>query len=163
MSYVILKKLLGTFSLLGVVAVLSACSSSGYSGYKYKPYTINGRHYYPMQPEYAVGYVEEGVASHYAEHKLFFIPGKTAIGEKMWAWSKNAAHKTLPLPCLIRVTNLQNGRSTKVRVNDRGPFIDGRNLDVSASVAKKLRFYDQGLVPVRVEVLSVGDGRYRIR
>ncbi|MFV0415880.1 MAG: septal ring lytic transglycosylase RlpA family protein [Chthoniobacterales bacterium] len=158
-----LKKTIRLFSFSAVLMLGVACSSGSYSGYKYKPYTVWGQRYYPMHPEYAVGYVEDGIASHYAEHKLFFIPGKTAIGEKMWAWSKNAAHKTLPLPCVIRVTNLRNGRSTKVRVNDRGPFIEGRTLDVSASVAKKLRFYDEGLAPVRIEVLSVGDGKHRIR
>jgi rare lipoprotein A len=116
-----------------------------------------------MSPREAVGYVEEGVASHYDESFLVFFPGKTAIGESQYAWSKSAAHKTLPLPCKIRVTNLRNGRSTVVRVNDRGPFIGERNLDVTTGVAKTLGFHAAGLCPVRIQVLSVGDGRWRIK
>jgi rare lipoprotein A len=61
------------------------------------------------------------------------------------------------------VTNLQNGKSTKVRVNDRGPFIRGRMLDVTKPVADQLGFTGQGLTQVRIEVLSVGDGPHRIR
>jgi rare lipoprotein A len=116
-----------------------------------------------MAPREAVGFVEEGIASHYDESRWFFFPGKTAIGERQYSWSKGAAHKTLPLPCVVRVTNLRNGRTTVVRVNDRGPFVPGRILDVTPPVAKKLGFYERGLTPVRIEVLSVGDGRYRIR
>lgn len=138
------------------------CSNGGYEGYKTAPYTIRGVRYYPMSPEEARGYTETGTASHYRGGFLFF-PGKTAIGEKIFPWSHGAAHKTLPLPCQVRVTNLANGRSVKVRVNDRGPFIPGRIIDVTSATAKKLGFHDQGLTEVSVEVLSVGDGRYRLR
>jgi rare lipoprotein A len=102
------------------------------------------------------------VASHYSEH-FFIFPGKTATGEKLWPWTRVAAHKTLPIPCVVKVTNLKNGRSTKVRVNDRGPFIRGRMLDVTKPVADDLGFTRQGLTQVRIEVLSVGDGAYRMR
>lgn len=136
--------------------------SGGYDGYKAAPYTIRGQRYYPIQPEEAVGLEEEGIASHYKGGFLFF-PGKTAIGEKIYPWSKGAAHKTLPLPCRVRVTNLENGKRVKVRVNDRGPFIDGRIIDVTTATAKQLGFRDQGLARVKIEVLSVGDGRYRVR
>ena len=146
---------------LSLVLLLAGCGG-GYRGYKTAPYTLGGVRYHPMQPREAVGYVEEGVASHY-KHGFLIFPGKTAIGEKIYAWSKGAAHKTLPLPCKVRVTNLENGRRVVVRVNDRGPFIEGRIIDVTANVAKKLGFYEQGLARVRVEVLSVGDGRYRVR
>lgn len=141
---------------------LVACGPS-YKGYKYKPYSVRGIHYTPLSPREAVGYTEEGLASHYDESFLVLFAGKTAIGEKQYAWSQSAAHKTLPLPCKIRVTNLRNGRSTVVRVNDRGPFIGNRTLDVTTGVAKKLGFRESGLCPVRIKVLSVGDGRYRIR
>jgi rare lipoprotein A len=142
--------------------LLAACGST-HEGYKFKPYTVRGVTYTPMTPQEAIGYVEEGVASHYDESFLVLFAGKTALGEKQYAWSNSAAHKTLPLPCRIRVTNLHNGRSTVVRVNDRGPFIEGRTLDVTPSVAKRLGFHKAGLCPVRIEVLSVGDGRWRIR
>lgn len=147
--------------LLLAALLFGGCASS-YDGYKYKSYTLRGVRYHPMQPRQAVGHVETGVASHYSEHFLIF-PGKTAIGEKLWPWTRAAAHKTLPLPCFIRVTNLQNGKTTKVRVNDRGPFIRGRMLDVTKPVADQLGFTDQGLTQVRIEVLSVGDGSHRIR
>ena len=141
--------------------LLAGCASH-YDGYKYKPYTVRGVRYHPMPPRQAVGHVETGTASHYSEHFLIF-PGKTAIGEKLWPWTRAAAHKTLPIPCLIRVTNLKNGKSVKVRVNDRGPFIRGRILDVTKPVADELGFTRQGLTQVRIQVLSVGDGRHRIR
>ena len=94
---------------------------------------------------------------------FLFFPGKTAIGEKIYPWSHGAAHKTLPLPSRVRITNLANGRRVTVRVNDRGPFISGRIIDVTSATAKKLRFHGKGLTEVRVEVLSVGDGVHRIR
>ena len=139
---------------------LTGCSAS-HEGYKYKPYTLKGQRYIPLPPDLAPGYVEEGVASHYMEGFLVF-PGKTAIGESLWPWSHGGAHKTLPLPCRVRVTNLNNNRSTVIRINDRGPFIGDRMLDVTTPVAKKLGFHREGLAPVRIEVLSVGDGRYKI-
>ena len=149
-------------AVCSLAAVCTGCVGPSYEGYKTKPYSIRGVRYYPMAPHAAVGHRETGVASHYSEHFLFF-PGKTALGEKLWPWTRAAAHKTLPIPCVIRVTNLSNGRSTKVRVNDRGPFIRGRMLDVTAPVAKELGFHHQGLTRVGIEVLSVGDGRHRIR
>ncbi|GAT35531.1 rare lipoprotein A [Terrimicrobium sacchariphilum] len=150
-----------TACVLGFLA-LAGCSSPQYSGYKCKPYTVRGHHYEPLSPQEAVGYVEEGVASHYHEGFLIF-PGKTALGESLWFWSSSGAHKTLPLPCTVRVTNLQNGRSVVIRLNDRGPYIGDRVIDVTTPVAKKLGFYHQGLARVRVEVLSVGDGKWRIK
>jgi len=149
--------------ILGIVVLgLGGCAGTpSYRGYKFKPYTVRGVTYYPLAPADAVGYVETGVASHYQIGSHLF-PGKTAIGEKMTPSSLIAAHKTLPLPCVIRVTNLRNNRSVVLRVNDRGPFIEGRMLDVSSKAAKKLGFRDAGLTTVRIEVLSVGDGRYRL-
>jgi len=150
--------------MLGVaVAILtgSGCSSGDFPGYKYKPYSVRGVRYEPLAPDQAPGYVEEGVASHYREG-WFIFPGETALGEKLWPWTSCGAHKTLPLPCTVRVTNLRNGRSAVIRLNDRGPFIQDRMLDVTEPVAKKLGFYDAGLARVRLEVLSVGDGRWKI-
>lgn len=152
--------------LLAAIALfclqLTGCLGPNIRGYKTKAYTIRGIRYHPMQPREALGHVETGVASHYSEHFLIF-PGKTATGENLWPWTRVAAHKTLPIPCVIRVTNLKNGRSAKVRVNDRGPFIAGRMLDVTKPVADDLGFTKQGLTKVKIQVLSVGDGSYRIR
>lgn len=141
---------------------LTGCMSPGVKGYKTKPYTIRGIRYHPMQPRECLGHVDIGIASHYDESGLIF-PGKTSTGENIWPWTRAAAHKTLPLPCKIRVTNLKNGRSTTVRLNDRGPFIPGRLLDVTKPVARELGFVDQGLTKVKIQVLSVGDGPYRLR
>jgi len=141
--------------------LLAGCASH-YDGYKYKPYSVRGVRYDPMSPREAVGHVETGTASHYSEHFLIF-PGKTAIGEKLWPWTRAAAHKTLPIPCVIRVTNLKNGKTAKIRVNDRGPLVRGRILDVTKPVADELGFTRQGLTQVRIQVLSVGDGRHRIK
>ena len=144
-----------------LVFSLGACSS-GYRGYKKAPYTVRGQHYRPMSVGQALNYRAVGIASHYDESKFFGLKrGVTAIGEKMMPWDVSGAHKTLPLPCEVKVTNLSNGKTVKMRINDRGPFIDGRILDVSPRAAKKLGFYDQGLARVRVEVISVGDGRYK--
>lgn len=151
-----------TATLIVVFFLLAGCGG-GYEGYKYKPYTVRGVYYTPMHPKASVGFTQEGIASHFDESHFFFFPGKSAIGENQWSWSRAAAHKTLPLPCRIRITNLRNGRQATVRVNDRGPFIPGRIVDVTPPVARQLGFYKQGLAPVRIEVLSVGDGRHRIR
>ena len=148
------------FGLL-LPCILSGCVQRDYPGYKYRPYTLGGIRYTPMSPGQAPGYVEIGVASHYKEGGLF-LPGPTSLGEDLWPWSRSGAHKTLPLPCRVRITNLRNGRSTTIRLNDRGPFVAGRILDVTEPVAKELGFYDAGLTPVRLEVLSVGDGRWEV-
>jgi len=151
-----------TASILLACTMFSGCGGGSYHGYKYRPYTVRGVYYQPLAPREAIGYTEEGTASHYREGFLIF-PGKTSLGESMYGWTSGAAHKTLPLPCRVRITNLRNGRSTTVRVSDRGPFIQGRIIDVTAPVAKKLGFYERGTAPVRIKVLSVGDGHYRIR
>jgi rare lipoprotein A len=147
--------------VLMAVCLLVGCGQREYSGYSYKPYVVRGVRYTPMSPGQAPGYVEEGIASHYKEG-WFFLPGPTALGEKQWPWSRAGAHKTLPLPCRVRVTNLRNGRSTIIRLNDRGPFIAGRTLDVTEPVAKELGFYSAGLARVRIEVLSVGDAQWKV-
>jgi rare lipoprotein A len=145
-----------------ILMILTGCVSPRVKGYKTKPYTIRGIHYQPMQARQALGYGDSGICSHYDESGLIF-PGRTSTGEKIWPWTRAAAHKTLPLPCKIRITNLKNGRSTTVRLNDRGPFIAGRMLDVTKPVARELGFVNQGLTTVKIKVLSVGDGSYRIR
>lgn len=123
---------------------------NGYEGY-YKigsPYTVLGKTYYPReQPNYK----EIGMASWYGED---FHNRRTANGEIYDMNDYTAAHRTLPMPCVVKVTNLENGKSVKVRINDRGPFAKNRIIDVSKKVAKKLDFHEQGTTRVKVEYLK---------
>lgn len=112
------------------------------------PYKILGRWYYPKE-DYS--YTEVGTASWYGPD---FHSKRTANGEKYDMHSLTAAHRTLPLPSIVRVTNLENGRSLVVRVNDRGPYARNRIIDVSKKVAQLLGFLQQGTAKVRVEVLE---------
>lgn len=112
-----------------------------------KPYQINGVWY---RPAVDWAYIEEGVASWYGSE---FHGRATANGERFDMHELSAAHRTLPLPSVVRVTNLDNGRSLKLRVNDRGPFARNRIIDVSKTAAKALGFYEQGTAPVRVELV----------
>ncbi len=114
--------------------------------YKASPYTVLGQRYHPMQD--GRSYREEGVASWYGTK---FHGQHTANGEVYDLYGMTAAHKTLPLPTYVQVTNLQNGRKIIVRVNDRGPFYSDRIIDLSFAAAKKLGYADQGTARVRVE------------
>jgi rare lipoprotein A len=116
-----------------------------------RPYQINGRWYYP---EYDAGYERVGVASWYGDA---FDGLDTANGEVFDKDAISAAHPTLPLPSVVRVTNLQNGRSLDVRVNDRGPFVDDRVIDLSQAAARRLGFEQAGLAQVRVKFVGLAD------
>jgi rare lipoprotein A len=122
---------------------------SRYSGYHVgKPYEVNGRWYYPAeQPDYD----EVGTASWYGEQ---FHNHYTADGEVFDMNIPTAAHKTLPLPCLVEVTNLDNGRSMVLRVNDRGPFVGDRLIDLSKEAAIELGYYGKGVTQVRVRYVG---------
>lgn len=147
---------------LAVFALSSCARPGGYDGYMTRSYTVRGQHYQPMSVDQALDYDETGVCSWYNESSFLGLKrGTTSLGEKVMPWHIIGAHKTLPLPCLVKVTNVRNGKSVKVRINDRGPFIAGRLLDVSPRAAKKLGFKGQGLTTTRVEVISVGDGSYK--
>ncbi len=113
-----------------------------------KPYQVNGRWYYPKEDW---DYAEEGTASWYGDE---FHGRKTANGEIFSKDALTAAHPTLPMPSLVRVTNLDNGRTATLRVNDRGPFKKGRIIDVSHASARVLGFESEGMARVRVELLS---------
>jgi len=93
---------------------------------------------------------ETGIASHYSAH---LDGGPTASGEVYDHDAMTAAHRTLPFDTRVRVVNLRNENSVILRINDRGPFIEGRIIDVSGKAAEKLRMKGLGLVKVRVEVL----------
>jgi rare lipoprotein A len=123
---------------------------------KKSPYVVNGRRYVPMSVEQARDYQETGRASWYGDETYRQEGGHmTANGEAFNPNGLTAAHKYLPLPTFVKVTNLENRRSIILRVNDRGPFVDGRIIDLSAGAARKLGFYEQGTAKVRVEALDV--------
>ena len=111
------------------------------------PYEIKGVWYYP-KVDY--GYVETGIASWYGPN---FHNKDTANGEVFDQNAITAAHRTLPMPSIVRVTNLENGRALIVRINDRGPFAHGRIIDLSRRSAQLLGFQRQGTAKVRVEIL----------
>lgn len=112
-----------------------------------KPYKIMGTWYYP-QEDY--GYSEVGMASWYGED---FHAKKTANGENYDMNTLTAAHRTLPLPSIVKVTNLENGRSLVLRINDRGPYAKNRIIDISKRGAQLLGFQTKGTAKVRVEIL----------
>lgn len=96
---------------------------------------------------------DSGIASYYANG----LKGhRTASGERYDPQALTAAHRTLPFGCRVRVTNLDNGRSVVVRINDRGPHVEKRVIDLSYAAARELRFIDQGTTRVRLEVLGRG-------
>lgn len=123
---------------------------------KISPYVVNGKRYFPMSVEEARTYREIGVASWYGYETYHQEGGHmTANGEAFDPRGLNAAHKHLPLPTYVRVVNLENHREIIVRVNDRGPFVKGRIIDMSAGAAQKLGFYDKGTVSVLVEAVQL--------
>lgn len=123
---------------------------------KASPYVVRGQRYVPMTVAQAQTYRETGIASWYGDETYRQRGGHmTANGEAFYPNGLSAAHKHLPLPIFVRVTNLSNRRSIIVRVNDRGPFIAGRFIDLSAGAAKKLGFYEQGTARVLVETVNL--------
>lgn len=115
-------------------------------------YDVFGKRYYVLPN--ADGYLERGVASWYGPG---FHKGKTAMGESYDMYAMTAAHKTLPLPAYVLVTNLKNGKSVTVRVNDRGPFKEGRIIDLSRTAASKLDMLHDGTTFVEVRALTPGN------
>jgi rare lipoprotein A len=124
-----------------------------------RPYTVNGRTYEPLQTH--VGFVQTGVASWYGKD---FHGKATSNGERYDMYAMTAAHKTLPLGVYVKVQNKENGKETVVRVNDRGPFVKGRIIDLSYAAAKQIGIDLGGTGSVRVEALgyrSDGKGGYK--
>ncbi len=119
-------------------------------GPRAKPYTVLGKTYHPLLS--AHGFSEEGIASWYGKD---FHGRKTANGEIYDMYGLTAAHKLLPFNTVVKVTNLQNGRSTTVRVNDRGPFVGDRIIDLTNTAANQIGMLGPGTARVRVE--TVGD------
>ena len=164
-----MKKIIPVLSLCFVTLFVTACSQIELGSHMYKkfnrpetqtastskgnfkvgkPYQIKGTMYYP---EETYDYVETGIASWYGPG---FHANKTASGEKYDQNELTAAHRTLQMPSLVRVTNLDNGRSVVVRVNDRGPFARGRIIDVSAKAAELLGMVKTGTARVKLELLE---------
>ncbi len=113
-----------------------------------RPYVIEGQKYYPIPS--AEGYEETGFASWYGDP---FHGRKTANGETYDMHGVTAAHKTLPMNTMLLVKNLVNGKTTTVRINDRGPFVDGRIIDLSYTTAKELGIYRRGTGKVQIVAL----------
>jgi rare lipoprotein A len=114
-----------------------------------KPYVVNGERYEPLRSH--EGFVQTGVASWYGPD---FHGKKTSNGETYDMHGMTAAHKTLPLGVFVKVENRDNGEETIVRVNDRGPFVKGRIIDLSYAAARKLGVVQNGTARVRVEALG---------
>lgn len=135
-----------TFSVIGCSA-----KANNYSNESTQvPYVINNITYYPIPS--ASGYREKGIASWYGRD---FHGRRTSNGEKYDMHAMTAAHKTLPMNTMLLVKNLENGRETVVRVNDRGPFVRGRIIDLSYKAAQKLKMANKGIS--RVQVIALAD------
>ncbi len=159
-----LSKFIFTVLALASVVVFTGCATQkpaakpAVDGGPYKigkPYQVAGVWYYPReQPDYD----ETGIASWYGPG---FHGKMTANGESYDQNALTAAHQTLPMPVKVRVTNLENGRSIIVRINDRGPFVNGRVIDVSRRTAQLLGFDTKGTAPVRVQIVEGAPGQGR--
>jgi len=162
-------------SFVFIVLLVSGCSTRGKGTYAYKrykngnynepgafvrapkkaskttmrPYTVRGRTYYPTVVR--VGDSFKGRASWYGPN---FHGKLTSNGERYNMYDFTAAHKTLPMNTILKVTNLNNGRSVRVRINDRGPFVANRIIDLSKAAAQKIDMIGTGTAPVKLEVIG---------
>jgi len=174
-----LNRLLKGAVIVGLTALLAACASVGAvvpggEGRRpvetaivrdpapivpgtMRPYQIRGRWYRPAED---TGYNQVGMASWYGDQ---FNGRPTATGERFDMHAMTAAHKTLPLPSMVEVTNMANGRTAVLRVNDRGPFVEDRIIDLSRGAAEDLGLLSRGVGEVRVRYLGpaprLGGGR----
>lgn len=148
----------------GIVLFLAGCGGPTYTTHvvntpetrqlqgHQRPYEINGQRYQPLRSHQ--GFTEEGVASWYGKD---FHGKKTSNGEIYNMYAMTAAHKTLPLGVFVRVTNRSNNKQVIVRVNDRGPFVKSRIIDLSFAAASALDVVGSGTSPVRIEALGYRD------
>lgn len=132
----------------GVVLWMAGCATTPKYHVSTKPYTVMGETYYPVAS--SNGYVDVGMASWYGGK---FNGRRTASGDIFNQNKMTAAHKTLPFGTRVRVTNIDNGKSVDVVINDRGPFAHGRIIDLSSGAAKKLGMIETGTARVRVTSL----------
>ena len=139
---------------LAVCLALSLCACGAKPHYRggvpgSAPYTVRGKRYVPLKS--AEGFVQEGVASWYGNK---FHGRPTSSGETYNQWGMTAAHTILPLNVKVRVTNLDNGRTCIVRINDRGPFVDDRVIDLSRAAAQKVGILGTGTGRVLIQALT---------
>ncbi len=160
-SYNLCERLLAHGRIVGLLVIVALAFQLGGCGPKrrvlkgkyargtYKPYKIGGRTYYPLPS--SKGFVETGYASWYGPN---FHGKRTANGERYNMYAMTAAHKILPMNTYVRVENLKNKRSVVVRINDRGPFVRNRVIDLSYAAAKKLGIVGPGTAKVRLVALG---------
>jgi rare lipoprotein A len=148
-------------SALLFIGLLASCAAHDRHAYRsdssaprkgQKPYTINGERYEPLASH--EGFVQSGIASWYGSD---FHGKTTSNGETYDMHAMTAAHKTLPLGVYVKVRNRDNGRETVVRINDRGPFVTGRIIDLSYSAAKDIGMVGSGTASVKIEALGYLD------
>jgi rare lipoprotein A len=149
-----LVRIFTLFTILFSIFLLTACSQKTYTskaGQKatMRSYKVLGKRYYPTYV--SVGEKMKGVASWYGPN---FHGKKTSNGEQYDMNANTAAHKTWPMDTMVKVKNLQNGASTIVRINDRGPFVSGRIIDCSYAAGKKLGLDRSGIAKVEIEVVG---------
>lgn len=130
-------------AIAGVILIPS-CASTGNANTRKSASTLD--------PEYEVKSVQHGKASWYSIRTNYGT--KTASGQRLTNHGATAAHKTLPMGTQVRVTNLANGKSEVVTINDRGPYIRGRIIDLTIGCAERLGFRHRGITQVKVEVLK---------
>ncbi|NTV50872.1 MAG: septal ring lytic transglycosylase RlpA family protein [Geobacteraceae bacterium] len=145
--------------LLILLLLIVGCATKRYSetGTKQprssKPYTVKGKRYEPMAS--SDGFAQEGVASSYGRD---FHGRKTSNGELFDMHAMTAAHKTLPLGVYVRVEHKKSGKEVVVRINDRGPFVGDRIIDLSEGAASRLGMLQEGIAPVRIAALGYKSG-----
>jgi rare lipoprotein A len=146
------------FAIFLILPVSLTCSGDSQATRSWprtqEPYEIFNKKYYPIPS--SDGYIENGTASWYGPN---FHGLKTSNGEIYNMYEMTAAHKILPMDTMLLVTNLDNGRKTVVRVNDRGPFVQGRILDLSYKAAKTLEIVENGTARVQIVALAEGEMR----
>ena len=144
------KRLIYLSALSIILIILMGCAGGKPTAY---PITETG-----ITEPTKVGDIQYGISSYYAEK---FHGRRTANGEIYDMHDLSAAHQTLPLNSVVRVTNLENNKILELRINDRGPFIKNRVLDCSYGAALKLGFKSHGTVMVKIEILKIGDNIYK--
>ena len=151
--------------LLFIFLLFAGCATREYHSYvlpskiknpTQKPYMVNGNVYFPYK-KVPIGWSERGIASWYGPN---FHGKYTSDGEIYNMYAFTAAHKTLPMNTIVKVTNLNNGKSVIVRINDRGPFVNGRIIDLSYAAAKKIGLDITGTAPVKLTVIGFNGRNY---
>jgi len=152
--------------ILVIFLIFAGCSTKRYVSEVYetpgavkgtqKAYSVNGNIYYPKK-SVPVGWTQKGIASWYGPD---FHGKYTSNGEIYNMYAMTAAHKTLPMNTIVKVTNLNNHKTVTVRINDRGPFVKGRIIDLSYSAGKKIGLDKSGIAPVKIEVVGFKGKNY---